>query len=101
MNVPSRISPSSKARPSFKIVVFPSLATCSMRTVVAAGSVIDFSLWKKSPAPIVDTCVFEALDQAPIGCGFARAYSLTASGARRSELPSRRTGFTALPLTFP
>ena len=29
--------------------------------------------------------------------GFFRAYSLTASGARRSELPSRSTGLTALP----
>ena len=29
-----------------------------------------------------------------------RAYAFTAFGARRSELPSRSTGFTALPLTL-
>ena len=37
---------------------------------------------------------------APLGhaVGFLRAYSLTALGARRSELPSRSTGFTAEPM---
>ena len=32
--------------------------------------------------------------------GLLRAYALTAPGARRSEFPSRKTGFTALPLTL-
>ena len=40
---------------------------------------------------------FESLDHAPIRCGLSCAYCLTASATRRSELPSRRTGFTALP----
>jgi len=39
-------------------------------------------------------------DHAPMECGCLRAYSLTAFGARRSELPSRRTGLTAEPRTF-
>ncbi len=47
---------------------------------------------------MVATLVFESADHAPIECGFFRAYSFTAFGARRSEFPSRRTGFTALPL---
>ncbi|SKW70181.1 Uncharacterised protein [Mycobacteroides abscessus subsp. abscessus] len=46
---------------------------------------------------MVATCVREACDHSPILCGCLRAYSLTAFGARRSELPSRRMGFTALP----
>ena len=33
----------------------------------------------------------------PYECGCAAAYCLTEAGARRSELPSRSTGFTALP----
>src|SRR5690606_39546735 len=36
---------------------------------------------------------------APMRCGCLRAYCFTEAGARRSELPSRSTGFTALPLT--
>ena len=75
-------------------------ATNSIFTSVAAGTVTDFSLEKKSSLPIVATVVFESGDHAPIECGCFRAYSLTAFGARRSELPSRRTGFTALPLTL-
>ena len=45
------------------------------------------------------TCVFESADQPPILCGLLRAYCFTAPAARRSELPSRSTGFTALPST--
>ena len=37
---------------------------------------------------------------APIEWGCLRAYCLTESAARRSELPSRSTGLTALPLTL-
>ncbi len=48
----------------------------------------------------VETCVLESADQAPMRWGFWRAYSLTALGARRSELPSRSTGFTALPFSL-
>ena len=38
---------------------------------------------------------------AKVLCGCLRANSFTAFGARRSELPSRRTGFTAEPSTLP
>src|SRR5262249_50318655 len=34
-------------------------------------------------------------------CGLLRAYCFTAPAARRSELPSRSTGLTALPSTLP
>ena len=54
---------------------------------------------RKSPSPIVETWVLESGDHAPIECGCLRANSLTDAGARRSELPSRSTGLTALPLT--
>src|ERR1700750_238873 len=47
------------------------------------------------------TRVFESLVQAPILCGLLRAYCFTAPAARRSELPSRSTGLTALPSTLP
>ena len=46
------------------------------------------------------TFVFESADQAPIACGWFRAYCFTDAGARRSEFPSRNTGFTALPFTL-
>ena len=69
-------------------------------TEVASGNVTDFSLALKSPLAIVATCDLLSFDQAPILCGFLRAYSLTGLGARLSELPSRKTGFTALPKTF-
>ncbi len=46
---------------------------------------------------MVATWVRDACDHSPMLCGCLRAYSLTALGARRSELPSRRTGLTALP----
>jgi len=48
-----------------------------------------------------ETWVREAGSQAAIECGFLRAKFFTAAGARRSELPSRSTGLTALPSTFP
>src|ERR1035437_1031335 len=113
MNVPSRISPAWRVSLSLRTTVCAALAitsgdapagagdgTNSMRTVVAAGTVTDFSLEKKSLWPRVATEVFESGDQAPMECGCLRAYSLTAFGARRSALPSRRTGLTALPRTF-
>src|SRR5271154_2214223 len=46
---------------------------------------------------MVATWVRDAIDHSPMLCGCLRAYSLTALGARRSELPCRRTGLTALP----
>ena len=49
---------------------------------------------------MVATCAFESGVQGPSLCGCFFAYSFTAPAARRSELPSRSTGFTALPSTF-
>ncbi len=78
----------------------PSLATCSILAVVAASRVTAFSLLRKSPAVMVDTWVLESSGQARIRGGFSLAKSFTALGARRSELPWRSTGFTALPFTL-
>jgi len=100
MNVASRISSGSSSRPSRSTVVLPSAATNSIRTSEAFASVSDFSLCLKSPRTMVATCVLEFSGQAPMRCGFCRAYCLTALGARRSELPSRSTGLTALPLSL-
>ena len=47
-----------------------------------------------------ETCEREAWLQSAMLWGFLRANSLTALGARRSELPSRSTGFTAEPMHF-
>ena len=66
----------------------------------SAGSVTESSVERKSSAPMVATRVFESGDHAPIECGFARANAFTEAGARRSELPSRKTGLTALPFTL-
>ena len=59
----------------------------------------DFSSERKSSAVMWATLVLESGLHAPIECGCLRAYSLTDSGARRSELPSRSTGLTADPFT--
>ena len=44
-----------------------------MRTAPSAATVVDFSVVRKSPSLIVDTCDFESGDQAPIECGCLRA----------------------------
>ena len=44
-----------------------------------------------------ETWAFDSLLQAPSLCGFFLEKAFTAGGERRSELPSRSTGFTALP----
>ncbi len=59
----------------------------------------EVSEWRKSPSAIVVTCEADSGDHAPIECGWLRANCLTLAGARRSELPSRSTGLTALPFT--
>ena len=113
MKVASRISLACRVVFSFRTTTWAALAiasgvapagagagTNSRRTLVAAGTVIDFSLEKKSSCPMVATLVFEVGSQAPMECGCLRAYSLTAFGARRSELPSRSTGLTAEPMTL-
>ena len=101
MKVPSITSPALSAILSFKTVTFPFWSVNSIRTVVASGTVTDFSLAAKSPRVMVATCAFTSGVHRPSLCGCFFAYSFTAAAARRSELPSRSTGFTALPSTFP
>ena len=96
--VESKISPVRRGVLSLSTLTVPSAVVNSIFASVAVSMVTDFSFEAKSFAPIVDTCVLESADQAPMRCGFALAYAFTALGARRSELPSRRTGFTADPL---
>ena len=69
-------------------------------TSARAATVIDFSLWKKSPDDIVATCVRESFAQGRMRGGCARAKSFTDFGALRSEFPCLSTGFTALPFTL-
>ena len=80
-------------------VAAPSAATNSIRSVSSVPTVTDFSVERKSPSDIVETCDLESFDHAPIECGCVRANAFTDAGARRSELPSRRTGLTAEPFT--
>ena len=98
MNVASTTSPASTGTDCFSTVVLPSPTSWMVR-VSSAGITTDCSLVRKSSWPRVATLVLESLDHAPMVCGCFLAYSLTALGARRSELPSRSTGFTAEPLT--
>ena len=99
MNVPSTTSPLRTFRPSLSTVVFPSSPVNSIVSTSAAGRVTDCSLARKSSAPMVATAVLESGVHSPIEWGKRLAYAFTAFGARRSELPSRSTGFTAEPLT--
>ena len=96
----SSTSPSSTGRRSLSTVTVPSGATCSIRTEPSRPAVTERSVERKSPSLIVATCEPDCDDQAPIEWGWRRAYDLTEAGARRSELPSRKTGLTALPLTL-
>jgi hypothetical protein len=73
MTVPSMTSPAFSEVLSFNTFVVPSAATNSMRTLVAAGTVTDFSFEKKSSFPMVTTVVFESGDHLPIECGCAFA----------------------------
>ena len=83
-------------------VTAPSPATNSIRASVGSSTVIDRSFSKKSPP---DMCATRALDPDSgqgfiILWGFFWANLLTAAAGRRSELPSRSTGFTAEPRHF-
>ncbi len=95
----STTSPSSTPNASLSTVTAPPGATYSMRISPSPSIVTDFSVVRKSPTPIVETCVLDSSDHSPIECGCLRANAFTDAGARRSELPSRRTGLTALPFT--
>ena len=73
----------------------------SIRTVVASGTVTDFSLVAKSPRLMVATCAFESgVHLAQLVRVLLARIPSPRPAARRSELPSRSTGFTALPSTF-
>jgi hypothetical protein len=67
--------------------------------VASAAITVEVSLDRKSSALMCATFVFDSEVHAPIEWGWRRAYCFTDAGARRSELPSRSTGFTALPFT--
>ena len=74
----------------------------SIATDVDRATVTDCSLAKKSPSDMCATCAFDAVGH---GCGFTGsrfffAYAFTGPAQRRSELPSRSTGLTALPSAF-
>ena len=96
----STTSPASTGSDSLSTVTVPSRRdVLDPQRVVGLGTVNDVSECRKSPSAIVATCEAESGDQAPIECGCLRAKFFTDAGARRSELPSRSTGLTALPLT--
>ena len=63
-------------------------------TIVRLLAVVEVAV-----TPWCATCDFEAGDRAPMRCGCLRAYASPPRGAAVG-LPSRSTGFTALPLTW-
>ncbi len=66
MTVPSIISPALRGVFSFRTLTAPSGATNSILTLVASGTVTDFSLEKKLFLPMVPTLVFESGDHLPM-----------------------------------
>src|SRR5579871_4598605 len=105
MTAQSIISPLVSGILCFRTFAAPAESTNSMRTSVAELTVTDFSLPKKSLLLMWATRVTEPGPSGPdLGQGFIfvgcfRANAFTDQGARRSELPSRNTGFTAEPRT--
>ena len=102
MTAVSMTSPARSPTSCLSTVVVPSAATNSIRTLVAASIVAERSLPKKSLSCICATRVAEpsAGQSRIMRCGFFCANRLTDVAARRSELPSRSTGFTAEPSTL-
>ena len=94
-------SPASRGTDGFKTVTVPSPPANSIRTSQAAPTVTDRSLPKKSPPSMCATRAFDPdSGQACImRCGCFWAKRFTEAAGRRSELPSRSTGFTAEPST--
>ena len=100
--VASTTSPASTGTDSLSTVSVPSSPTSSMRSVSSAVErPTDFSLERKSSAVHVRDVGLRVrrpgAHRVRVACG--RSF-LTDAGARRSELPSRSTGLTALPLTL-
>ncbi len=102
ITVESITSPASSGNSVFSTVTVPSEPTCSMRT--SRRSVDGHRLLVRCEVaanPSSRRGSGSRSTTAPIECGFFRAYSLTAFGARRSELPCRSTGLTAEPRATP
>ena len=98
--VASTMVPDCRFRSSFKTETCPALSINSILAgpACASLSVADFSLAKNVSDDMDATWVLDDAIHSPIEWGFCMACCLTAFAARRSELPSRKTGFTALPL---
>ena len=77
------------------IVLFPFLDRALLAAVYRRAALMSWRTLQR----VVETCERDCAGQSPIVCGCFRAYSFTEAGARRSELPCRSTGLTALPLT--
>ena len=99
ITVESTTSPASTGIDGLSTVSVPSAAMCTIDRVSSDCRTTDCSLSRKSSASMVATEVFESSLHSPMRCGWALAKFFTAAGARRSELPSRSTGFTAEPMT--
>ena len=100
MTVASMTSPASTGTDSRSTVVVPSSPTSSMRSDPSAS--IDHGLLAGGEVVGAHVCDVRLRVRAP-GAHRVRELArvvLDRSGARRSELPSRSTGFTALPLTL-
>ena len=80
MTVPSTTSPASTGMDSLRTVSVPSAATCTTVRVSSASRTTDFSLERKSSAPMVATLVRLSLLQAPIEWGWALRVVLDARG---------------------
>mmetsp|Transcript_2304 Transcript_2304/g.6414 ORF Transcript_2304/g.6414 Transcript_2304/m.6414 type:complete len:255 (-) Transcript_2304:583-1347(-) len=102
MQEASITSPFTRAGPSLRTVSLPASSTCTMRTLPSLLKVVDFSLPKKSLPAMLATRVRASLLHSRIRTGgrVRWAYFFTGAATRRSELPSRSTGFTALPSTL-
>ena len=66
MNVPSTTSPLRTFKPSLRTFFCPSSPVNWMVSTSSAGRVTDFSLARKSSAPMVATVVWESLLHSPI-----------------------------------
>mmetsp|Transcript_33551 Transcript_33551/g.84234 ORF Transcript_33551/g.84234 Transcript_33551/m.84234 type:complete len:211 (+) Transcript_33551:1344-1976(+) len=102
MTEASRISFSMTARPDFRTVFLPCASTWVIWIFVSLGTTYDFSLPKKSPDFMWATWVLDTGGQGRMRTGgrLRCAFFFTGSATRRSELPSRSTGLTALPSTL-
>ena len=101
MTAASTTSPASRGTRSFRTLTAPPASTNSMLTSHGRSTVTERSLPKKSPSRMWATRVFDpsAGHGFIMRCGCFCANRFTAAAGRRSELPSRRTGFTADPRT--